>query len=298
MDKSVRIIRSIILILILLLIFFYLDNMDNPKPLKKDINEDEIYFKIDFIDVGQADCILVSCNGKNMLVDAGNNEDGYKIVQYLQNQKIKEFDYIIATHAHEDHIGGIDNVMKNFSWKHLYMPSTVVDNMTYKDITNLLEKENRIFETPKIGDTFTLGNAMITVLSIKNDLENINDNSIVLRIVYKNTSYLLTGDATTSIEKELLEKEIQSDVLKVSHHGSYDANSSQFLYKVHPRYAIITAEKENEYGFPKEGVLNRLEKIGAIIYRTDLDGTIHLVSDGEAIQITTEHTDTNEIEKR
>ena len=290
--------RKILLFLIAVIAILYIYDLGPFAPKEEPKKEWQgASFEIDFIDVGQGDCILVSSNGKYALIDAGNNEDGEKLVKYFKDLGIQEFEYLIGTHAHEDHIGGLDNIMKSFSWNHLYMPKTEVDYKTYQEIIELANKQEKEVETPMIGSFFYLGNTIFRVLSIKDDKENINETSIVLRLEYKNTSYLLMGDATSTVEKEILEKNIKSDVLKVSHHGSYDASSAQFLYQVKPTYAIITAEENNEYGFPKKGIIKRLEAIEAKIYRTDQDGTIHVTSDGESIEITTEKTDTNHKEE-
>lgn len=285
---------TIIATLLVFLLLFY--SIDIPKEKEKIIKCQGANFQMDVIDVGQADCILISTGDKHMLVDAGNNEDGTKLVNYFKSIGIEEFEYIIATHAHEDHIGGMDNILRSFAWNHFYMPETVVFNKTYEDITNELQKQNRNIETPEIDSIFSLGDATVQVLSIKSNPENLNDDSIVLRIVYKNTSYLLMGDATINIETELLKKEIKSDVLKAGHHGSYDSNSQDFIEAVHPQIVVFTAEEGNEYGFPKEGVLKRYQNINASIFRTDIDGTIHIISDGYTIETKTEKTDTNQKE--
>ncbi len=170
---------------------------------KSDRNENikwqDADFQMDFIDVGQGDCILVSYNGQYTLIDAGNNEDGGKLVKYFKGLGIKEFEYLIGTHAHEDHIGGLDNIMKSFSWNHLYMPSTRVDYKTYTEVVDLASEQEKEIETPKVDQIFKMGEVYFKVYSIKENQDNLNDTSIVLRVYYKNTTYLLMSDATYNL---------------------------------------------------------------------------------------------------
>jgi len=249
--------------------------------------------KIYFVDVGQADCILIDVNGEYALVDAGNNEDGSKLVTYFHSLGIQSFQYLIGTHAHEDHIGGMDDIIRNFSAEHFYMPDAITTTKTFEDVLDALEEKQLAFETPEVDSTFSLGNAKFQVLHVGSDKSDLNDTSIVLKMTYQNTSYLFTGDATSQVEKSILEKNLKSDVLKVGHHGSQYSSTAQFLKKVEPKYAIIQVGEGNSYEHPKQVTLDKLERIGTKIYRTDRDGTVILTSDGENISIDTLKTDTN-----
>lgn len=255
--------------------------------------DDEKNFHIHFIDVGQADCILIEDNQKYTLIDAGNREDGDKLVSYFQSLGIKNFQYVIGTHAHEDHIGGMANIIQNFSIKHFYMPDVVTTTKTFEDVLDSLQMKNIAFETPAIDDTFTMNDTKFQVLSIGKDATDLNNTSIVLRATYKNTSYLFMADAESSVEKNILDKNIQSNVLKVGHHGSQYSTTASFLKAVNPEYAIIQVGKDNSYGHPKDVVLKKLKRLNVSIYRTDQDGTILLSSDGNEIVIDTKKTDTN-----
>lgn len=308
-DQKNIIYKFTLLIIIILCIYFYenvinnqttnsnnnieMRNIDNTEPVDNTTNNDSNDFKIYFIDVGQADCILISNNKEYALVDAGNNEDGQKLVNYFHSLDIKEFKYVIGTHAHEDHIGGMDDIINNFSIEHFYMPDVVTTTRTFEDILDSLEAKEMAFETPEIGETFTLAETKFTVLHVGTDKSDLNDTSIVLKVNYKNTSYLLTGDATSNVEKQILDKDIESTVLKVGHHGSSYSSNAQFLKKVNPKYAIIQVGKNNSYDHPKKITLDKLERIGTKVYRTDQDGTIILSSDGKNIYIETVQTDTN-----
>ncbi len=249
--------------------------------------------KIYFVDVGQADCILISNNGKYVLIDAGNNDDGKKLVSYFKSLGVQNFQYVIGTHAHEDHIGGMDDIIYNFSISHFFMPDVVTTTKTFEDVLDALEAKNIAFETPNINDSFTMGDIYFTVLWVGHDKTDLNDTSIVVRATYKETSYLFMGDAPSQVEKGLLDKHIESDLLKVGHHGSQYSSSAQFLKKVDPKYAIIQVGRNNIYSHPKQVVLDKLNRMDVKVYRTDQDGTIIVSSDGKNMKFDTVQTDTN-----
>ena len=246
-----------------------------------------------FLDVGQADSILINANNKYMLIDAGNNEDGEKLVMYLKSLGIEKFDYVVGTHAHEDHIGGMDNIIDSFDIGTFYMPDVITTTKTFEDVLDSLEKKNLNFDTPQIGSTFDLGKAKIETIYVGKDSKNLNNSSIILKLTYGNVSFLFTGDTESDVEKTLLNKDIESDVLKVAHHGSNTSSSNAFLKKVNPKYAIISVGTGNSYGHPKSVILDRLEKLGTKIYRTDELGTIIVTTDGEKIEVSNVKTDTN-----
>lgn len=250
--------------------------------------------KVSFLDVGQADSILINANNKYMLIDAGNNEDGEKLVMYLKSLGIEKFDYVVGTHAHEDHIGGMDNIIDSFDIGTFYMPDVITTTKTFEDVLDSLEKKNLNFDTPQIGSTFDLGKAKIETIYVGKDSKNLNNSSIILKLTYGNVSFLFTGDIESDVEKALLNKDIESDVLKVAHHGSNTSSSNAFLKKVNPKYAIISVGTGNSYGHPKSVILDRLEKLGTKIYRTDELGTIIVTTDGEKIEVSNVKTDTNE----
>lgn len=250
---------------------------------------------IHFVDVGQGDCILISKNNEHVLIDAGNNEDGPLLVEYFKELGIKKFKYIIGTHAHEDHIGGIDNIINNFELGHYYMPDVITTTKTFEDVLDALLIKEKAFETPNIGDKFKLSDTEFEVLYLGNDKSDLNNTSIVLKLTYKNTSYLFMGDATSTVERILINegKDLDSDVLKVGHHGSQYSSTAAFLKKVTPSYAVIQVGQDNEYDHPKQITLNKLEKLNSLTYRTDKHGTIILTSDGDNISFETIKTNTN-----
>ena len=216
-----------------------------------------------------------------------------KLVSYFKNLNINKFKYVFGTHAHEDHIGGMDDIINNFDIEKFYMPDVITTSKTYEDVLDSLYNKRIKYNTPKIDSNLCVDEICLNVLSVGNDKDNLNDTSIVLRLIYKKTSYLFMGDASVSIERSILDKDISSNVLKVGHHGSQYSSSALFLNKVRPQYAIIQVGKDNSYNHPKQVVLNKLKKINSTIYRTDKDGTIILSSDGENISFRFERTDTN-----
>ena len=281
---------ELFIIILILGVFYYYDNYKEEKiqyrKTEKTVKIDEKdNFKIYFLDVGQADSILITNNNENLLIDAGNNEDGKKIVDYFKSLGITSFKYVVGTHAHEDHIGGMDDIIRNFNIEHFLMPDEVTTTKTFEDVLDALYERNISFETPNINDSFTLSESKIEVLYVGSDEEDLNNSSIVLKLTYKNTKYLFMADATNEVERMILDNDLSCDVLKVGHHGSQYSTSAHFLKAAYPKYAIISVGKDNEYGHPKKITLDKLERIGTKMYRTDLDGTIIVKSDGEIINI-------------
>ena len=246
-----------------------------------------------FLDVGQAESILIKSDDEYMLIDAGNNNDGEKIVNYFKYLGIDKFKYVFGTHAHEDHIGGMDNIIKSFKIENFYMPDDPTTTETFIEVLNALEKEKVTLNTPKEGTRLKLGKSDIDIISAKKSKTELNDTSIVLKLTYNNISFLFTGDITQNVERGILNKDINSTVLKVAHHGSKYSNSAQFLNKVKPKYSVISCGINNEYYHPHKVVLDKLEKLNSKIYRTDLDGTIVAISDGINIEFKTIKTYTD-----
>ncbi len=288
-----------ILFILLVIVFiggylFYSNNIPT-KETKNDpveITEDD-YLKVYFMDVGQADCILIDNNHEYALIDGGNTIDGKKLVKYFKELGIEKFNYVIATHPHEDHIGGLNFIIYNFDIDHFIGTNIKTDFKSYSNMMNALEKENIKYEVPNINDTFRVGEALFRIVYLDNNIEDINSSSIVLEMTYKNNSFLFTGDTTSDAEKNYLDNLNEIDVLKVSHHGSQYATSAQFLMKTKPKYAIISVGKDNEYGYPKQVVLDKLKELNTKVYRTDQLGTIILTSNGNDIKIENIKTDTN-----
>lgn len=298
MNKNVkRFIELIIVIAIVVGSYFYEDiekyinnfTQSNIKSVVSGSDNLEIYY----LDVGQADSILIRHLDNNILIDAGNNADGKLLVDYFNSLGINHFDYVIGTHAHEDHIGGMDDIIDNFQIDHFYMPGVITTTKTFEDVLDSLDAKKIKFETPQIDSIINLGDLKISILYVGDDKTDLNNTSIVLKLYYGDTSYLFTGDATSEVEKMIINKDLKSDVLKVGHHGSQYSSSAKFIKEVSPKYSIISVGKNNDYGHPKDVVLNKLNRISSTIYRTDRDGTILLKSDGKGIVIDKINTNTN-----
>lgn len=238
-----------------------------------------------FFDVGQADCQLIISNGQSLLIDAGNSKDGENIVNAIRALGITKLDYVIGTHVHEDHVGGMSYIIDSFDIGTFYLPynTTSTTNFYKKLLTSLTNKEITITEA-NIGDNFQVGNAICEIMDVDNsEPENINEESIVVELTYGHKKYLFMGDAEKSNEDKRKWNDV--DVLKVGHHGSNTSTSQNFLNQVLPEIAIISVGEGNSYGLPKDKVLDRLNKLECAIYRTDRDGTIQLISDGEKHEI-------------
>ena len=262
---------------------------DGSSKFSEDINEElEVYF----LDVGQADSILIRNKDKNMLIDAGNNNDGDYLVSYFKSIGIEKFDYVVGTHAHEDHIGGMDNIIDNFGIGKFYMPDKITTTKTFRDVLDALERKQIKFNVPEIGDVLNFGDVNIRVIYISSD-DELNDTSIVLKLVYKDISMLFMGDASTKVEEKILLQDLKSDVLKVGHHGSIYSTSEDFIKGVEPKISIIEVGKNNNYGHPRYEVIERLKNIGSKVYRTDEDGTIKVSSDGEKLKVEFLNTNTD-----
>ncbi len=261
------------------------DNIDIITSASENIVIEPSKLNILFFDVGQADCELIICNSQTLLIDAGNNKDGEKIVNAIRGLGITKLDYVVGTHVHEDHIGGMSYIIDSFDIGNFYLPynTTSTTNFYKRLLTSLTNKELEITEA-NVGDKFQLGESICEIMSIDNsEPENINEESIVIELSYGSQKYLFMGDAEK--ENEEMRNWNDIDVLKVGHHGSNTSSSQKFLNQVLPEIAVISVGEGNSYGLPKDQILDRLNKLGSTIYRTDRDGTIHLVSDGENNEI-------------
>ena len=243
---------------------------------------------VDFIDVGQADSILITNNNESMLIDAGNNEDGEDIVKYLENKGIKKLNYVVGTHPHEDHIGGLDDVINSdIQIENILMPKITTTTKTFEDVLDAIENKGLTVEAPSKGYEFKIGEANCKVMTDSIiDKDNLNISSIVIRLTFGHNSFLFMGDSEEENEKTISWP--KTDVLKVGHHGSNTSSSEKFLNEVSPKYAVIMAGEGNSYGLPKDEIVKRIESLGTTIYRTDKNGTIEMISDGNEIKITTE----------
>lgn len=243
--------------------------------------------KVSYIDVGQADSILIQNGSASMLIDAGNNGDADTVVNYIRQQGISKLDYVIGTHPHEDHIGGMDAVINTFNIGKILMPQVTANTKTFEDVITAIKNKGLKITTPVPGTTFDIGSAKCTIYTPNgSSYEDLNNYSIVIKLSFGNTSFLFTGDAQAESEQEMLSKgfDLNADVLKVGHHGSDTSTTPDFLKAVSPKFAVISVGKGNDYGHPKPITLEKLADAGVQVFRTDESGTIIATSDGETIK--------------
>lgn len=244
-------------------------------------------FEVHFIDVGQADSALILCDGEAMLIDGGTNEAGSLVADYIEEQDVDRLKYMIGTHPHEDHVGGLDTVMDSVTTETLLVPTLEYDSRTYGDILEAAGNNHVTIQYPAVGNTYSLGEAVITVLApVRSGYVDTNNYSIVVRIDYGEISFLFTGDAEIESEYDMLETglNLNADVLKAGHHGSDTSTSEGFIRAVCPSYAVISAGTHNSYGHPATQTIERLTEYGVIYYRTDELGTVTAFSDGKDIR--------------
>lgn len=247
-------------------------------------------FQVHYIDVGQADCSLLICGDDAMLIDGGNADDSSLVVTYLRKLGIEKLDYMVCTHAHEDHVGGLSGPLNTVTVENVYAPETEADSKVYNNFKKSALKNAGEIKNPKYGEIIELGDAKITFLApVREDYEDLNNTSIILKAEFGETSFLFTGDAERDAEYDLMETgaDIRVDVLKVGHHGSGSSTSYRFLNEVMPRYAVIQVGKDNSYGHPHDEVLSRLRDAEVEVFRTDENGDIIATSDGKNITFET-----------
>ena len=247
-------------------------------------------FEMHFLDVGQALSVLVECDGQYMLYDGGNVDDGSYVVSYLQNLGVEELQYVFCSHAHEDHVGGLAAALAYFPANHVYSPVTEASTKCFRDFVKYTQQQGLQVEVPAVGTTWPLGSASVTMLGPVAQYSDTNDTSIVLRIDYGNTSFLLTGDMENTAETDLVNSgaNLKADVLQVGHHGSSTSTSYLFLNAVLPEMGVISCGTGNKYGHPHEETLSILRDAKVDVYRTDLQGTITISSDGQNFTVGTE----------
>jgi len=247
-------------------------------------------FTVYFIDVGQADSALVLCDGAAMLIDGGNAADSSLIYAFLKERGISHLDYIVATHAHEDHVGGLAGAL-NFATAGVALaPVTSYDTKVFGNFISALESRGLTITVPSAGDKFKLGSADVAVLGPTRPSDESNNTSIVLKITYGATSFLFTGDAERAEEADILEAgyDLSATVLKVGHHGSDTSTTYPFLREIMPQYAVISCGANNSYGHPHDGPLSRLRDADVTLFRTDMQGTITCTSDGSTVAFSVE----------
>lgn len=285
---------SIILLITLCLSSYFLDYDKIFQTYSKetnalvDTNNLDGVLKVHFIDVGQADAILIEQKDNTMLIDAGEYETRDIVNEYIKKQNISKIDYVVATHPHSDHIGAMSSVIDTFDIGKVLMSKKTHTTNVYKKFLESINKKGIEKTVPQVGETFEIGDAKFEIVGPTYDSDykdNTNNYSIVLKLTFGNNTFLFTGDAETLSEKDMISKNIdlKCDVLKVGHHGSDTSTSDSFVKATNPKYAVICVGKDNKYGLPKKSTIDKLNENEIKIYRTDESGTIITISDGNNI---------------
>lgn len=246
--------------------------------------------EVHFIDVGQADCVLIRTDEHAMLVDAGNNADAQLIIDYLDDLGIEALDYVIGTHPHEDHIGSLDSVIDTFEIGEVILPEKIHTSATFEDVLDSIEAKGLSITPAVPGEEYELGEASFLIFAPNADYgDNLNNWSVGIRLTYGSTSFVMSGDAEASAEEDILEAgyDLSADVFKASHHGSETSNTREYLEAINPSAAVISCGVDNSYGHPDASVLELFEELGIDVYRTDEQGTIIAISDGSNITFST-----------
>jgi beta-lactamase superfamily II metal-dependent hydrolase len=267
------------------------------------ITPDQADIKVHYIDVGQGDCELILAGDTSVLIDAGEAEYGEKVTEYLSSLNIKKLDYVVATHPHSDHIGGLPDVINSFEIGKILMPKITGDmtptSKSYENLLNAIKSKGLKATAAKAGLKYTLPvsdekNAVIEfVAPAKEKYDSLNNYSAVIKLTYGDVSFLFTGDAENEAEKDILASKanISADILKVGHHGSSSSSSKAFLDAVNPKLCIISVGEENSYNHPNAKTIERLNTFTDQIYRTDLNGTVIVYSDGKEFTVKAERGD-------
>lgn len=262
-------------------------NIEKNESVNFQTNEKDENIKIHFIDVGQGDSIFIELpNNETMLIDAGESSKEEVVSEYINTLGYNKINYIIGTHPHSDHIGGLAHIINSFNIEKIYMPKALSTSKTYENLLNTIYKNKKNIITAKAGiKIIDEDNLKINILAPNNNnYSNLNNYSVVIKINYKSKSFLFMGDAEILSENEIL-TDVSADIIKIGHHGSDTSSSESFLSKVNPKYAIIMVGENNKYNHPNQTILDRLERNNIITYRTDLNGNIVITSDGNEINV-------------
>ncbi|MCL2069103.1 MAG: MBL fold metallo-hydrolase [Oscillospiraceae bacterium] len=253
--------------------------------------------RVHFIDVGQGKSILIQTKSGNALIDAGERDRGEAVTAYLRRQGVRELDFLIATHPHSDHIGGMGHVLQSMNVGMIIMPVIPQEvshtTRTYTDLLTAIDRAGKSVTAAKPGDVYELGvnsGISITILGPVETYNDVNNHSVVSRLDYGEVSFLFTGDIEAWGERDVAKsgQRLRANVLDVAHHGSQTSSTDEFLRAVRPQIAVISCGMDNSYGHPARDAVERLRESGAQVLRTDLNGTVVVSTNGREIHIDTQ----------
>lgn len=265
----------IVLVVVLAAIYFFGDSEDETStPM------DGLY--VHYIDIGQGDAALVQCDGMFMLIDGGDAGEADRLIEYLEQQGVETLDYVVCSHSHADHCGGLDKAVERFGAETVFISPY---NSESNQFTQLLDAASAVganLESPEMGVEYSLGEAKFSFIGPVEEYDDQNNNSLVMVLKYGNRTFLFTGDMERTAENDLLDSgaDVKCDVLKVGHHGSSTSSSYRFVYEAEPSIAVISCGEGNSYGHPHDETMSRFSDADITVYRTDLEGSIVLFCDG------------------
>ena len=284
--NNTKLISGVVIIIIAVLAFAGSRLIKEPETLFEDTrlrnsqqSESNMMY-VDFIDVGQGNCTLVHMGDTAILVDSGEVGAAQTVISYIKNLGIDELDCVLVTHPHSDHMGAMTKILYEFEIKDLIMPEIPEDiiptNSTYEKFLTAVSDNAENVIPAEAGMTYSYGEMNLEILAPLHGYDNLNDMSAVSRVSFGETSVMFMGDASTAVEKDLLNtgKDFSADIINIGHHGSKTASSQKWLEAVNPEFAVICCGAGNEYGHPHSVVTERLDNIGIEYYRTDLNGTV------------------------
>lgn len=284
---------KLVVIIVLAIIYLVASLLDKDEQKVREIERNALVnitenLQVHFIDVGQADAILITQGDNSMLIDAGEYETADEVNNYISSQGISKLDYVVETHPHSDHIGAMYTVIDNFDVGRVIMSGKRHTTKTYENLLKSISKKNVQKIDGFAGDRYDLGKASFEIIGPTYDSgygDNLNDYSLVIKLTYGNNTFLFTGDAEEKSEDDMLNSNVnlRCDVLKVGHHGSGTATTDEFFHAVNPNYAVISVGQDNSYGLPDKRVMDLFKNNFVTVYRTDESGTIIATSDGNEI---------------
>ncbi len=279
--------RRIVWILLMIVFFFTLWSYIG-RTKETISNPDNDVLKVHIIDVGQGDSIFIQSGGSSMLIDAGERDQGKVVTDYLNAAGVTKLDYLIGTHPHSDHIGGLADVIGSFDIEKIIMPNVTHTTKTFENVLDAIADKGLKITKPAVGDEYRLGSSAFIIIAPNSpEYDNLNNYSVGIKLTNGKNTFIFTGDAEKYSEKEMLRNgiDLNADVLKLGHHGSSTSNSKDFLDAVSPDIGIVSAGKDNQYGHPHVEILDAMKERNIKLFRTDTQGTVIIESDGRTITV-------------